>query len=143
MHIYLCTYYYFSIVLSSTNILQLLILFTGTKSLRMKREIQSQKDDKNQCQKQTKISKKLPLDEVFPLRKHLPRSLHKRVKVDFNVRPACAYCAWNYQNSQTLSNTMTYSKAVSRISLLCYYCNMYLYKKCFDCFHDTTGMLPL
>ena len=30
--IYLCMYYYFSIVLSSTNILQLLILFTGTVS---------------------------------------------------------------------------------------------------------------
>ena len=70
------------------------------------------------------MSKKLSLDEVFPLRKHLPRSLHKRVKGEFDIRPACAYCAWTYQHSSTISKKMTYSKAVSRTSLLCYYCNM-------------------
>ena len=68
--------------------------------------------------------KKLPLDEAFPLRKHLPSSLHKRVEGNFDVGPAYACCAWKHQNSPTLSKTMTYSKAVSRTSLLCYYCNM-------------------
>ena len=112
------------------------------QSLRMKREMQSKRIDKNQRQKQMKMPKNLPLDEAFPLRKHTPRSLHKRVKGDFDVKPACVYCAWKYQNSPTSAKTMTYSKAVSRTQLLCYYCNTYLCRKCFDWFHDTTGMPP-
>ena len=49
-----------------------------------------------------KISTNLPLDESFPLWKHLPRSLHKRDKGNFDVRPACAYCAWKYKKFATL-----------------------------------------
>ncbi len=86
-------------------------------------------------------SKKLPLDEAYPLRKHLPRSLHKRVKRNFGIRPACAYCAWKYQNSPTLPKQMSYSKAVLRTSLMCYYYNTYLCKKCFEWFHDTRGIM--
>ena len=78
------------------------------KSLRMKREMQSKRDNKNQHRKQMKMSQNLSLNEAFLLRKHLPRLLHKRVKGDFDVRPSCAYCVWKYQNSPTLSKTMTY-----------------------------------
>ena len=61
------------------------------------------------------MSKKL-LDEVFPLQKHILRSLHKRVKGEFDIRPAYAYCAWTFQHLLTGSKKMTYSKAVSRTS---------------------------
>ncbi len=88
-------------------------------------------------------STNLPLDESFPLWKHLPRSLHKRDKGNFDVRPACAYCAWKYKKFATLSNTMTYSKIVSRKSLLCYYCNMYLHRQCFDWFDNTTDIFSM
>ena len=54
------------------------------------------------------MSKKLSVDGVFPLWKDIPRLLHKRVKGEFDIRPACAYCAWAYQHSPTVSKKMTY-----------------------------------
>ena len=114
-----------------------------TKQVMLKREIETKHVRKNEELKRMKTVRRKNMDEAFPLRKALPYTLHKRVRGDQTGRPSCESCAWLYHNSPSISKTTTYQKYVNRTSHMCYYCKTYLCKKCFDPFHQSSGMPPL
>ena len=91
--------------------------------------------------KRRSLLKYIELDQAFPKRKVLPRSLHQRVKGDVNSRPTCAYCAWAVKTYAHATHS-DYQRMVKRTSYKCLFCDVHLCKEHFDWFHETAGMPP-
>ena len=104
-----------------------------------KKEWNDIKTDNTFRKQRMRLSKHIGLDS-FPLRKELPRALHRRVKGNVASRSSCVYCAWLYSQNKN-DGDKNWTKTVKRTNQMCYYCNEYLCKEHFDIFHDDPGTI--
>ena len=107
----------------------------------MKREMETKKNEKEDCHKRIRISVEINLDKAFPLRKDLPLTLHKRFSDGSGTRARYVHCSWLY-NQAGKDKRGKWSKVIRRTSMVCYYCNTFLCDDHFDIFRTCTGTPP-